>query len=252
MKSLANRFIGMMRNALLSLVLLVLVMASAMAQPDSTEALVTIKGKAVDREKPGSFLYLMVVNQRTSRGSFGDPYGGFTIEARQSDTILISARGYEVYKLCLASKPYQSTYEVEVPVERLQVELAEVEVFPEREIEEIEKDILELGAELKELEPLRGADAFQSPVTALYSRFSKIEKSKRLVAEMEMEDRKRELLKELFRKYIRYDIIDLTTREFDDFISYMHLPTAFIQGASQYDLIMAIKLRYEMYRRLKH
>ena len=241
----------MMRNALLSLFIALIAIVDLSAQTDSTEVLVTIRGTAIDRSKPSSFLYLMVVNQRTSRGSFGDPYGGFEIQARQSDTILVSARGYEVYKLCLASEPFQTSYKVEIPVERLSVDLKEVEVFPEREIEEIEQDILELGAELKELEPMRGADAFQSPITALYSRFSKIEKSKRLVAEMELEDKKRELLKELFRKYIRHDIIDLSSSEFDDFISYMNLPTHFIKAASQYDLIMAIKFRYEQYRRLR-
>jgi hypothetical protein len=67
------------------------------------------------------------------------------------------------------------------------------------------------------------------------------------VAEMENEDRKRALLKELFRKYIQYDIIDLSVEKFDDFISFMDLPDSFIRSAPAYDLIMEIKRRFEIY-----
>jgi len=224
--------------------------SAVFAQNDSVPSKVSIKCTAVDATNPNSFLYLLVVNQRTSRGVFGDPYGGFEMEARSNDTILVSARGYKVYTLYLADFPDQNPIVTTIELTKLQIELSQIEVFPEREIEDIERDILNLGAELREMQPLSGASAFNSPVTALYQRFSKIERSKRLVAQMEEDDLKRELLKELFRKYIRYDIIDLSSQEFDDFIAYMNLSTEFIQRASSYELIMAIKLRYEQYRRL--
>ena len=60
-------------------------------------------------------------------------------------------------------------------------------------------------------------DAFQSPITFLYQQFSKVERSKRLVAELENNDKRRELLQELFVKYVDYDIIQLESEEFKDF-----------------------------------
>ncbi len=230
------------------LLLMVLGLASASrAQTAQDSAFITISGLAEDRAEPYTFLFLMVVNQSTGQGDFGDPYGRFSIKVGRNDTVLVSARGYHIAKLCMRDSAYKPNYEVNVPMTKLQFDLKEIEVFPDRPLEEIEEDIDELGDELGELQPIDGVDAFNSPITALYQRFSKIEKSKRKVAELEYEDRKRELLKELFRKYIKYDIIDLSPEQFDDFIVFMDLPDAFIQNAPAYDLIMEIKRRYEIY-----
>jgi hypothetical protein len=220
--------------------------AKAQTNTDSTR-LITVEGIAQDPGESYASLFLMVVNQRTGQGNFGDPYGRFSIQVQHRDTILVSARGYHIAKVCVADSAYKPLFDVTVNMKELQVTLAEVQVYPDRPIEEIEEDIDELGKELAEMQPIDGFEAFQSPITALYQRFSKIEQSKRKVAEMENEDRKRELLKELFRKYIQYDIIDLSVEKFDDFISFMDLPDSFIRSAPAYDLIMEIKRRFEIY-----
>ena len=95
---------------------------------------------------------------------------------------------------------------------------------------------------------LEGVDAISSPITALYERFSKIEQSKRKVAEWENEDLRRDILKELFRLYIKNDIIDLKDDEFDAFIKYLNLSDTFIQNATQFELVMAIKGKYENFK----
>ena len=136
-------------------------------------------------------------------------------------------------------------------LKKLLIVLDEVEVYPERELEEIEDDIEQLGVKLKEIRPIRGTAALSSPITALYQRFSRIEQSKRKVAEMETADRRKELLKELLRKYVKHDIINLSEEAFDTFISYLNLSNEFIRQASSYDLIMAIKYQYEEFANLK-
>jgi hypothetical protein len=76
---------------------------------------------------------------------------------------------------------------------------------------------------------LSGINAVQSPITFLYQQFSRKEQSKRQVAYMENEDRKRELLKELFRLYVDYDIISLSDEQFDDFITYLNVSDEFLK-----------------------
>jgi hypothetical protein len=62
-----------------------------------------------------------------------------------------------------------------------------------------------------------------------------MEKAKRQVEEWENNDRKTKILKELFRNYVAYDIIDLSDDEFDDFIAYLNLyPDEFLQQSSDY------------------
>ncbi len=226
------------------------------AQPDTTSkksALrkIWVRGQATDTASRHAFPYIMVVNQRTSRGVFGDPNGRFGISALPGDRILVSARGFHTRTIAVDVKSKQDTLDVKVTLLPLEFQLKEVEIFPEREIEEIDQDRKVLGEELRELAPLSGMDALRSPITALYERFSKMERSKRKVAELELQDKVGALLKELFRKYIRYDIIQLSSKDFDVFIQYLDLPADFIRTASQYDLIMAVKWRYEQYRKLK-
>ncbi|MCC7502913.1 MAG: hypothetical protein IT229_10315, partial [Flavobacteriales bacterium] len=93
-------------------------------------------------------------------------------------------------------------------------------------------------------------DAFQSPITFLYQEFSKRERSKRLVAELRNEDRKRDLLKELLHKYVEYDIINLSNESFDDFIDFCAVPDPVIKGLSQYEFLLYVQKKYELYTSL--
>ena len=54
----------------------------------------------------------------------------------------------------------------------------------------------------------------QSPITFLYETFSRQAISKRLVEQLENDDRRRALLQELFTKYVDYDIVELESWEF--------------------------------------
>ena len=73
-------------------------------------------------------------------------------------------------------------------------------------------------------------------------------KSKQKVAEWENEDLKQEILKDLFRLFIKHDIIDLNDTDFDAFIKYLNFSDEFIQDASQLELVMAIKGKYESFK----
>jgi hypothetical protein len=87
-----------------------------------------------------------------------------------------------------------------------------------------------------------------SPITFLYQQLSKKEASKRVVAELKNEDRRRDLLKELFQIYVDYQIIDLTTEEFDDFITYLNVSDEFLIQSSQYEFLVYVKERFRDYQ----
>jgi hypothetical protein len=129
------------------------------------------------------------------------------------------------------------------------VQLAEVEVLPERTLKQIQKDIDKLGYRESDYR-ISQVDAFQSPITFLYQEFSRRERSKRLVAQLENEDRKRELLKELLYKYVQYDIINLSDEAFDDFIDFCNVPDEVIRGLTQYEFLLYVKKKYELYASL--
>jgi hypothetical protein len=124
-----------------------------------------------------------------------------------------------------------------------------VEVKRVKTLEELQKERAAIAK--REVPKLSGINALESPITALYMQFSKREKTKRLIAEMEYNDQKREVVKEILRLYVHSDIIDLPDDEFDAFISFLNLNDQFLKTATDYELITYIKGKYEHYNKLK-
>jgi hypothetical protein len=74
------------------------------------------------------------------------------------------------------------------------------------------------------------------------------ERSKRLVAQLENRDRRHDLLRELFVKYVNYEIILLEPHEFDDFIAFSDPGEELLQQWTQYEFIRFIQQRFELFR----
>jgi hypothetical protein len=171
------------------------------------------------------------------------------VKALKTDTIMIGATELKTVMVTMKDSVEKAEYTVHVHLMPLHYVMKEAEIFPRRKLEEIEKDIASLGYDKHDYQ-LSGIDAFQSPITFLYQEFSRRERSKREVAYLINEDRKRDLLKELLRKYVSYDIINLSNESFDDFIDFCKVPDEVIKGLSQYDFILYVKKKYELYTSL--
>ncbi len=212
------------------------------AQPDN----ITVHGKAVNTQGMGGLYQVIVINQRTSTGLLADPNGHFTINALKTDTILVSASGYGVKKICFRDSLLQREYNVKIVLDSIHYSLAEVKVYPTKNLREIEDERHKLG-DIPKTDKFQDINALSSPIEYLYERFSRLEQSKRKVAKLEDEEARRQVLKDLFHVYIRHDIINLTDAEFENFIDYCNFTDNFIKTATDYDLVMAIKTRYEQF-----
>lgn len=226
--------------------ILVLVVTMFFFVDSKAQNKITIIGHAYDKESKLPLPKLMVINKSTSNGTFADLEGKFSITVLQTDTIMLSALGFKLKKICFKDSVLRDQYVVYIPLEKLYFTLKEISVFPVRSLSEIQKDIDNLG--IKKSYSLEGLDAISSPITYLYERFSKFGKSKQKVAEWENEDLKRDILKELFRLYIKHDIINLNDEEFDAFINYLNFSDQFMQNATQLELVLAVKGKYETFK----
>ncbi|QQR85581.1 MAG: hypothetical protein IPJ76_13315 [Flavobacteriales bacterium] len=230
-----------MRSIILSTLLLAT--AGAVAQE------VTIAGKVISSDPERTLYDLMVVNKRTRVGAFGKVDGSFSVKALKSDTLIIGSAGHQSVFVCMTDSTPKEAYTVNVRLMQNVIRLREFQVVPKRDLEDIQKEISELGYKEEDY-MLNGVNALESPITFLYQSFSKREESKRRVAELRNEDRKRALLKELLKRYVEYDIINLSNDSFDDFIDFCAVPDEVIKGLSQYDFLMHIKKKYELYSSL--
>jgi hypothetical protein len=210
---------------------------------------VIIHGQVVSPLQERTYYDLMIVNKRTRSGSFGNGDGSFTLSALRTDTLIIGSVGHVTAFICMKDSVPAPSYRVLVRLRPLKVELPEVEILSQRTLEQIQRDIEKLGYRESDYR-ISQVDALQSPITFLYQEFSRRERSKRLVAQLENEDRKRALLKELLQKYVEFDIINLNDDAFDDFIDFCAVPDAVIKGLTQYEFLLYVKKKYELYSSL--
>ncbi len=189
----------------------------------------------------------IIINRTTKKGAFGKPNGSFELKCQRGDTLAITSLGFQTRYVTYTDSLQSNDFRLKLYLDTRSFMLAEVEVFAPRDLEQIQEDILKLGYNEKDY-MLSGINAAASPITFLYQQFSRIERSKREVAYLENEDRKRELLKELFRLYVDYEIITLDDAQFDDFITYLNVSDEFLIQSSQYDFLIYVKDRFRDYK----
>ena len=123
-----------------------------------------------------------------------------------------------------------------------------MEVKPLKTVQELKEE--RAAIQKREVPQVTGVNAIQSPITALYMAFSKREKTKRMIAELEYRDQQEEVVKEILRVYVHNDIIDLYDDQFDAFITFLNLNDNFLRSATDYELIVYFKYKYEHFQSL--
>lgn len=241
--ALRSRNFAAMRASLL-LFAVFLVASGAIAQQQ-----VQVQGTVAGGDGERTFYDLMIVNRRTRAGSFGNTDGTFSVRAQRNDTLLIGAGGYVTRTLPLEEFADDELGRLQIVLRPWSIDLKPVAVLPERTLKQIQADIAKLGYNEKDYRET-GINAFESPITFLYESFSRRERSKREVAQLENADRMRDLLKELLQQYVDYGIINLSDESFDDFIDFCNVPENVLKGLSQYDFLMYVKKKYQLYTSL--
>lgn len=238
-----------MRFLTLIVVLFFLPLASWSQEKTVNDSLITVKGRVIDTNATVAFYNMVVVNKTVGKGIFGDYNGEFEITVEKGDDIGVSVVGYNTTALSFADSAYKPVYEVIIYLKTLSFMGPEVVVTPLKTLEELQEERAAISK--REVPTVTAVNAFQSPITALYIAFSKREQTKRLVAEMEYQDKQDDVVREILRLYVHHDIIDLSEEDFNEFITFLNINVEFLQTASDYELITYIKEKYTHFARIK-
>jgi len=209
---------------------------------------VFVSGRVVDTLRPQSFYNLMVINRTTGRGIFGQPDGYFSVYVRPNDKIALSTKEYPIYEF-IAKPDSNCQCQVIAYIEKLPQQVQEVVVKPLKTLEQIKEERKNLV--LRETRQVTGIEALQSPITALYQAFSKKEQNKRWIAEQKYKDDQRQVVKELLRLYVAYEIIEMEEDEFDDFIIFLNADPDFLKTAAEMELVLFIKDKFEHFKLIR-
>lgn len=209
---------------------------------------VFVSGRVEDTMNRDMFYNLMVINKTTGRGVFGQPNGYFSVYVRPGDKIALSTKGYPVYEF-IAKADGDCQSHIYAIIERIPQEIEQVVVRPLKSLEQIKEERQALSQ--RETRLVSGINVLESPITALYQAFSKKEQSKRWIAEQQYKDDQRRVVKELLRLYVAFEIIDLPEDIFDDFITFLNIDENFIKTASEMELVLFIKDKYDHFKSLQ-
>jgi hypothetical protein len=216
--------------------------------PNYNDSLIVIRGNVVDTSKSVSFYNVMIVNKTAGKGIFGSYDGSFSITVKKSDLVAFSVTGYKTKYLSFKEKNYKDEYSLTIYLDMLSFIAEKVEVKPYKTLQELQEERALIAK--REIPQVTGVNVLQSPITALYMQFSKREKTKRLIADMEYDDQKREIVKEILRVYVHNDIIALEDEEFNAFITFLNLNDNFLKTATDYELIVYIKYKFEHFQKI--
>jgi hypothetical protein len=205
---------------------------------------VYVSGRVIDSLNPQLFYNVMIIDRSTGRGVFGQPDGSFSVYVSVGDKLSISTKGYPIYEF-VAKPDSNCQFKVLAFIEKLPQEIKEVVIRPLKTLDQIKEERQALS--LRETKTVTGIEVIQSPITALYQAFSKKEKNKAWIAEQTYKNDQRKVVKELLRVYVAYEIINLTEEEFDDFITFLNVDESFLKTASEMELIVFIKDKFEHY-----
>jgi len=203
---------------------------------------VYVSGRVRDTLNPQTFYNLMIIDRASGRGVFGQPDGTFSVYVTAGDKISISTKGYPIYEF-IAKPDSNCQYKVLAYIEKLPQEIKEVVIRPLKTLEQIKEERQALS--LRETKSVTGIEVLESPITALYQVLSKKEKTKAWIAEQTYKNDQRRVVKELLRVYVAYEIINLSEDEFDDFITFLNVDESFLKTASEMELIVFIKDKFE-------
>lgn len=211
--------------------------------------MVTINGTVLDTTASISFFDMVVIDKTTGKGIFGDYSGKFTIQVKKGDLVGVSVVGYEGQTFTYKDSSYKPVYNITLYLQTRMVVGNEVVVKPLKTLEQLKEERENIVK--REVPTISGVSALQSPITALYMAFSKREKTKRMVAELEYKEDQDKVVKEILRVYVNADIIDLDSDEYEEFITFLNLNPEFLKTASDYELIVFIQEKFEHYRRIQ-
>ena len=207
---------------------------------------INIKGRVIDTTFNQSFYNLMLINKTTSKGIFGKPDGFFEVTINPKDTLIISISGYERI-LFFNKESKECNYNIEYILKPKSKQLKTIVIQPLKSIQQIKEERQNLT--MKESKKMvEGIAVIQSPITALYERFSKKAKTEKKINELKYQDNKNKIVKDLLSIYVLYEIIELNELEFNNFITFLNLNDSILINMNDIELSMLIKDKFEHFK----
>lgn len=231
-----------MRSAFLHLILILFSINFTFGQN-------TVKISAFVKDSLGRpITYVFVANKNTQDAIVDMDGASVEWTARVSDTLIFSSQSYGMRKYAVKDSLVNNICHLTVVLKPLSKNLKEVQIIAPKNANEIRTEIQALHLEATNV--YKDVNAFQSPITALYEAFNKNERAKRTVAQLEYEENRNRILKDICRLLRSYQVIDPSERELDAFVQFLPLDEAFLKGSTDYEIGLTVKECFQRFKKI--
>lgn len=208
---------------------------------------IEINGRVIDTTKNQQFYNIILFNKSKNKAYFGSPDGSFKIVANCNETVIVSVEGYEKSTIFIEEGNTKPSLYYNIYLQPQTKYLKPIVIHPLKTLQQIKEEREQLT--LKESKKMvEGISILQSPITALYERFSKRAQTIKKINEFKYQDEKSKILKELLSLYVNYEIIDLNEKDFDLFISFLNLNDEILKNTSDLELSTFIKDKFDHFK----
>lgn len=222
------------------------------------------QGKVVDTLTGCPLPFVQILNESTRKGYITDSTGKFRIPCKNGDTLVFISLGY-LGKVVIADTSLHTVF-----LKQRTYNIDEVSIQTNRSYEQFKRDFLEIEPEkslriegIPEGKPIDipilldtnyiQSDAFAilNPISFLYYKFSKEEKSKRKAFYLKRQEGERLVIDKKFNREIVHRITGLGGDELTNFIGFCNFSHKFLYEATELEIVNKIYEKFEIYKTLE-
>lgn len=220
--------------------------------------------KLIDEYKKKAIPYAHIYNETKRFGAIADSVGNFTISASKGDTLILMALGYLGTHYQVKESDFDTLTFLKLLPRTYDIE--PVNVTMPQSYESFKQSFMKADADKeKVIEELPTHNSYKTPylldtnithttgfrifhpVSGLYYRFSKVEKSKRKVWYLQQQELRQREVDEKFNREMASQITGYTGDELTKFIGFCNFSFNYLLEAIPYDIILAIEKKQKEY-----
>ena len=240
-------------------------MLSMLVMSQQRDSTVRFFGNLYDSKSYQPIEYAHIININGNNATISDSLGTFNLKIEPGDSLMISSIGYKTTYYQYTG-PMQKVVFKSIPMEEEVYAISGVEVTPWGTYQDFKRKFMSLDIkdpqedvhpllweginrepELKE-EPLN--PGISSPITMIYSLFSKEIQSKQKLRELQKAQTKEDLLKEKYNPEQVRELTGLEGRKLERFMNYCNFSEEYILNTREYFILERVKRCYQQFMKL--
>jgi len=229
-----------------------------MAQEPVRDSLVTVLGQLRDEGSGQPIPYAHVLNTSLHLATISDTLGFFSIRVRRTDSLTITAVGFEDTYFSLPSFWPSNHYSGVIYVKEQVYEIEGIRVYGLGSYEQFRQKVLSLDLSEDKAQKVKvyynellTQEAIKYQKVSTGFSFSLRSPEERSMKRLQKVMAQKEIQKQVdakFSKAIVSELTGLKGKELEKFMNFCQLPQAYILHSSEYDILLKVKSLYESYR----